>query len=32
MHRSTYIRIVAEIDRLENLGDIGMIEKWGFGF
>jgi hypothetical protein len=32
MHHSTYIRIVAKIERLENLGDIGMVEKWGFGF
>lgn len=32
MHRTTYNRILDEIYRLENLGDQGMIDKWGFGF
>ena len=32
MHHRTYFRMKAEIYRLENLGEMGMIEKWGFGF
>lgn len=32
MHRSTYIRIVAKIYQLENLGDQGIMDKWGMVF
>jgi len=32
MHRSTYNRIVAEIYQLEDLGDQGMMDKWGVCF
>jgi hypothetical protein len=32
MHWTTYNRIVAEIERLEYCGDMGMIEKWSMIF
>jgi len=32
MHRSTYIRIVNKIYQLEDLGDQGMMDKWGMVF
>jgi hypothetical protein len=32
MHRATYKRIVYKICQLENLGDQGMMDKWGMTF